>query len=67
MLRNLRSGFGYFYPWSFSETLFGLAKLRGGDIVESAFTILRDLRASELYMDPIRIKASLSKYLRTLT
>lgn len=56
-----------FYPWSFSETLFGLAKLRGGDIVESAFTILRDLRASELYMDPIRIKASLSRYLRTLT
>jgi len=56
-----------FYPWSFSETLFGLAKLRGGDIVESAFTILRDLRASELYMDPIRIKASLSKYLRTPT
>jgi hypoxanthine phosphoribosyltransferase len=56
-----------FYPWSFSETLFGLAKLRGGDIVESAFTILRDLRASELYMDPIRIKASLSRYLRTPT
>jgi len=53
-----------FYPWSFSETLFGLARLRGGDLVESAFAILRDLGASELYIDPLRIKASLNRYSR---
>ena len=56
-----------FYPWSFSETLFGLARLRGGDVVESAFAILRDLGASELYIDPLRIKASLSRYLKMST
>ena len=53
-----------YYPWSFSETLFGLAKLRGEDVSEAAFTILRDLNASEIYMDPLRIKASLSRYLK---
>ncbi len=53
-----------YYPWSFSETLFGLAKLRGGDVIETAFMVLRDLGASEIYMDPYRIKTSLSRYLK---
>jgi len=51
-----------FYPWSFSETLYGLAKQGGGDVYENAFKTLRDIGASELYMDPLRIKASLKKY-----
>jgi hypoxanthine phosphoribosyltransferase len=52
-----------FYPWSFSETLYGLAKQAGGDVYESAFKTLRDIGASELYMDPLRIKASLKNYI----
>jgi hypoxanthine phosphoribosyltransferase len=45
-----------FYPWSFSETLYGLARLRGGDIVVEAFNILKELGVSELYLDPLKIK-----------
>jgi len=52
-----------FYPWSFSETLYGLARLRGGDIIVEAFNILKELGASELYLDPLKIKSSLERYL----
>ncbi len=51
-----------FYPWSFSETLYSLAKMRGENIVENAFTILREINASEIYLDPLRIKLSLERY-----
>jgi hypoxanthine phosphoribosyltransferase len=54
-----------FYPWSFSETLYGLARLRGGDIVVEAFNILKELGASELYLDPLKIKSSLERYLES--
>ncbi|ADV64875.1 phosphoribosyltransferase [Desulfurococcus mucosus] len=51
-----------FYPWSFSETLYGLAKTRGGDIYEEAFRVLREVNATELYLDPHRIRESLKRY-----
>jgi hypoxanthine phosphoribosyltransferase len=54
-----------FYPWSFSETLYGLARLRGGDVVTEAFNILKELGASELYLDPLKIKSSLERYLES--
>jgi len=44
------------YPWSFSETLCGLARLRGGDVVVEAFNTLKGLSVSELYLDPLKIK-----------
>jgi len=52
-----------FYPWSFIETLYGLARMRnGGDIYEEAFKVLREVNATELYLDPYRIRASLKRY-----
>jgi len=53
-----------FYPWSFSETLYGLSKSRGGnDVFENAFKILSEIKATELYIDPHRIKESLKRYI----
>jgi len=54
-----------YYPWSFSETLFELARQEdSNNILEKAFEILRKLNASELYLDPHRISNSLNAYLR---
>ena len=52
-----------FYPWSFSETLYGLARQRSGEVIEAAINVLRELNASELYLDPHRVKASLTRYI----
>lgn len=51
-----------FYPWSLSETLYALAKERGGNLAERAMEILRELNAVELYLDPLRIRESLKRY-----
>ncbi|ACL10804.1 phosphoribosyltransferase [Desulfurococcus amylolyticus 1221n] len=51
-----------FYPWSFTETLYGLAKARGGDVYEESLRILREIKASELYLDPYRIREALERY-----
>lgn len=54
-----------YYPWSFSETLFELARQEDENkILEKAFEILRKLNASELYLDPQRISESLNAYTR---
>lgn len=53
-----------FYPWSFSETLYGLASREGGDVVERAFRLLSEVDAGEIYVDPLRIRASLERYAR---
>ncbi|MEM0026077.1 MAG: phosphoribosyltransferase [Zestosphaera sp.] len=54
-----------YYPWSFSETLFELARQEDENkILEKAFEILRKLNASELYLDPQRMSESLSAYLK---
>jgi hypoxanthine phosphoribosyltransferase len=53
-----------FYPWSFSETLYGLARRFGGNAVEEAFKTLMEIGASELYLDPLRIRMSLERYAR---
>ena len=53
-----------YYPWSFSETLFELARQEDNNkIPEKAFEILRKLNASELYLDPQRISESLNAYM----
>ncbi|MGC8975502.1 MAG: phosphoribosyltransferase [Thermoprotei archaeon] len=53
-----------YYPWSFSETLFELARQEDNNkVLEKAFEILRKLNASELYLDPQRISESLSAYM----
>lgn len=51
-----------FYPWSFSETLYGLAIKRGEDIVKQAFNILKEVGATELYIDPLSVAKSIEKY-----
>lgn len=54
-----------YYPWSFSETLFELARQEGkSPVVNNAFEILKRLNASELYLDPQRIRDSLDMYVR---
>ncbi len=54
-----------YYPWSFSETLFELARQEGDNlVVNNAFEILKRLNASELYLDPQRIRDSLDIYAR---
>lgn len=56
-----------YYPWSFSETLFELARQESEDtIIDHAFNILKKLNASELYLDPQRIRDSLERYMRRL-
>lgn len=51
-----------FYPWSFSETLYGLAVKRGGDVVKQAFNILKEVGATELFVDPLSVAKSIEKY-----
>lgn len=51
-----------YYPWSLSETLYALAKVKGGDIAENAMEVLREIGAVELYLDPLRILESLKRY-----
>lgn len=51
-----------FYPWSFIETLYALASKQSGDVVQNAFYILKKLGATELYIDPLSIIRSLSRY-----
>ncbi|MEM2005057.1 MAG: phosphoribosyltransferase [Zestosphaera sp.] len=54
-----------YYPWSFSETLFELARQKDGDaVIAGAFDMLKELNASELYLDPQRISDSLGRYIR---
>ncbi|MFZ8791696.1 MAG: hypothetical protein ACO2OS_05445 [Thermosphaera aggregans] len=50
-----------FYPWSFSETLNGLARQRGGEVIEATINVLRELNASELNLDRHRVKSSLTR------
>jgi len=53
-----------FYPWSFSETLFGLAKMRGyKDVIHGASEIIRELRIKEVLIDSESLKLSLKAYL----
>lgn len=51
-----------YYPWSFNETLYTLAKMRGGDLVKSAMEVIKDVNAVELYLDPLRILESIRRY-----
>lgn len=51
-----------YYPWSFSETLYSLAKMREGDLVRNAMEIIREINAIELYLDPLRIIESIKRY-----
>lgn len=53
-----------FYPWSFSETLFGLAKMRGyKDVVYGASKIIKELKIEEVLIDFESLKLSLKAYL----
>lgn len=52
-----------FYPWSFSETLYALARKEGGDVLQNAFRILKRINATELYIDPLSIARSLERYM----
>ncbi len=52
-----------FYPWSFSETLFSLAKMRSyKDIVRGASEIIKELGISEVMLDFESLKLSLKAY-----
>lgn len=51
-----------YYPWSFSETLYSLAKKMGGDLAASAMEVIREIGATELYLDPLRMLESLRRY-----
>jgi len=54
-----------YYPWSLSETLYALAKNRGGDLFGNAVSILKEVNAVELYLDPLRIIESIKRYSKT--
>lgn len=51
-----------YYPWSLMETLYALATKRGGDLVESATAVLKEVNAVELYLDPSRLIESVQRY-----
>lgn len=51
-----------YYPWSFSETLYSLAKMKSGDLERNAMEVIKEINAVELYLDPLRIQASLKRY-----
>ncbi len=55
-----------FYPWSFSETLYGLAKTRGSskELVKEALKLLNELKASETPLSNEALAKSLNLYLK---
>ena len=53
-----------FYPWSFSETLYSLAKREGGDVLESALRIASRVGAEVDLLGDEALKLSLMEYLR---
>ncbi len=53
-----------FYPWSFSETLYSLAKREGGDVLESALRIALRVGAEVDMLGAEALKLSLMEYVR---
>ncbi len=53
-----------FYPWSFSETLYSLAKREGGDVLESALRIASRIGAEVSMLGAETLKLSLMEYVR---
>ncbi len=53
-----------FYPWSFSETLYSLAKREGGDVLESALRIALRVGAEVDLLGAEALKLSLMEYVR---
>lgn len=53
-----------FYPWSFSETLYSLAKREGGDVLESALRIASRVGAEVDLLGDEALKLSLMEYVR---
>jgi len=55
-----------FYPWSFSETLYGLAKARGSseDLIKEALKLLNELKASKTPLSNEALMKSLNLYLK---
>lgn len=53
-----------FYPWSFSETLYSLAKREGGDVLESALRIALRVGAEVDLLGDEALKLSLMEYVR---
>lgn len=51
-----------YYPWSFSETLYSLAKMRNGDLLKNVMEVIKEINAVELYLDPLRIIESIKRY-----
>ncbi len=63
-VEEIREWVWIFYPWSFSETLYSLARGKGGDAVEAAIRLANTLGAELDMLGVESLRLSLREYVR---